>query len=285
MSKVRTDSDQPLIRIGELARRAGVPSATLRAWERRYDVIRPVRGESGYRLYSPEDERRLRSMVALVESGRGSRRGRRADPRRRRLAAAFTGRARRLRSRSPRCGASCWRRCSASTTPGRSGSSTGRSAMLSVEAFVGELVLPVLRVGSANAGPTARSRSARSTSRATCCAAACSAWLAAGAGETGPSALLACPPGEYHDLGLIGFGLVLRERGWRITFLGSDTPIDRSWTAPRRWSRMSSSPSRCAGSCSRRSRAICSSSPPDRGCCSPGLRPTRTSRRGSAPSA
>ena len=36
--------------------------------------------------------------------------------------------------------------------------------------------------------------------------------------------MLACPPGERHDLGLIVFGLALRNRGWRIDFLGSDTP-------------------------------------------------------------
>jgi methanogenic corrinoid protein MtbC1 len=42
----------------------------------------------------------------------------------------------------------------------------------------------------------------------------------------GPRALLACPPGELHDLGLIVFGLGLRDRGWRITFLGADTPLD-----------------------------------------------------------
>jgi methanogenic corrinoid protein MtbC1 len=40
----------------------------------------------------------------------------------------------------------------------------------------------------------------------------------------GPLALLACPPGERHDLGLIAFGLSLRGRGWRVAFLGADTP-------------------------------------------------------------
>jgi methanogenic corrinoid protein MtbC1 len=43
---------------------------------------------------------------------------------------------------------------------------------------------------------------------------------------TGPRALLACPPGEHHDLGLIILGLALRDRGWRITFLGPNTPIE-----------------------------------------------------------
>ena len=39
-----------------------------------------------------------------------------------------------------------------------------------------------------------------------------------------PTALLACAPGEQHDLPLIAFGLALRGRGWRIVFLGTDTP-------------------------------------------------------------
>jgi MerR family transcriptional regulator, light-induced transcriptional regulator len=42
----------------------------------------------------------------------------------------------------------------------------------------------------------------------------------------GPRAVLACAPGEQHDLGLISFGLVLRARGWRIAFLGPDTPLE-----------------------------------------------------------
>jgi methanogenic corrinoid protein MtbC1 len=41
----------------------------------------------------------------------------------------------------------------------------------------------------------------------------------------GPRALLACPPGEQHDLALIAFGIALHGRGWRITFLGPDTPV------------------------------------------------------------
>ncbi len=49
--------------------------------------------------------------------------------------------------------------------------------------------------------------------------------LARGWGQgIGPRAILACPPGELHELGLLSFGLALRERGWRITYLGADTP-------------------------------------------------------------
>jgi methanogenic corrinoid protein MtbC1 len=42
----------------------------------------------------------------------------------------------------------------------------------------------------------------------------------------GPAAVLACLPGEQHDLGLIAFGLALRSRGWRVIYLGTDAPVE-----------------------------------------------------------
>jgi methanogenic corrinoid protein MtbC1 len=42
---------------------------------------------------------------------------------------------------------------------------------------------------------------------------------------TGPLALLACAPGETHDITLLAFALVLRSYSWRILLLGADTPI------------------------------------------------------------
>jgi methanogenic corrinoid protein MtbC1 len=38
--------------------------------------------------------------------------------------------------------------------------------------------------------------------------------------------VLACAPGEHHELGLLAFGVVLSRCGWRITYLGTDSPID-----------------------------------------------------------
>jgi methanogenic corrinoid protein MtbC1 len=50
--------------------------------------------------------------------------------------------------------------------------------------------------------------------------------LAQGWGQgRGPLAILACLPGEHHELGLMVFGVALRRRGWRITYLGTDSPI------------------------------------------------------------
>jgi len=41
----------------------------------------------------------------------------------------------------------------------------------------------------------------------------------------GPQALLACPPDEAHDLALLVFGIVLNRRGWRVRYLGANTPL------------------------------------------------------------
>jgi methanogenic corrinoid protein MtbC1 len=46
-----------------------------------------------------------------------------------------------------------------------------------------------------------------------------------GAGQ-GPRALLACPPGELHDMGLLIFGIVLNRNGWRIDYFGMNTPVE-----------------------------------------------------------
>ena len=42
----------------------------------------------------------------------------------------------------------------------------------------------------------------------------------------GPQALLACPPGEQHDMALMVFGIVLHRNGWRIGYLGASTPVE-----------------------------------------------------------
>ena len=45
--------------IKDVADLTGIPRNTLIAWERRYDVVKPVRAENGYRYYSDEDLKTL----------------------------------------------------------------------------------------------------------------------------------------------------------------------------------------------------------------------------------
>ena len=48
-----------------------------------------------------------------------------------------------------------------------------------------------------------------------------------------PVVLLACPPGERHDMVLLCVALMLRERGVRVRFLGADTPVPAILVAAR----------------------------------------------------
>src|SRR3954471_1766220 len=51
-----------LLRTGSLSRRTGLSTDVIRAWERRYALLRPSRTDGGFRLYSADDISRLRLM-------------------------------------------------------------------------------------------------------------------------------------------------------------------------------------------------------------------------------
>jgi DNA-binding transcriptional MerR regulator len=55
--------------IGELARRTGVNPVTLRAWERRYGLLKPQRTAKGHRLYGRDQVERVEAILAWLERG------------------------------------------------------------------------------------------------------------------------------------------------------------------------------------------------------------------------
>jgi DNA-binding transcriptional MerR regulator len=55
--------------IGAVARMVRVPPATLRTWEERYGLVKPVRSDGGHRLYSRQDVERLRFIADRVREG------------------------------------------------------------------------------------------------------------------------------------------------------------------------------------------------------------------------
>jgi len=57
--------------IGEVSRRTGVTVPTLRAWERRYGLLLPVRTAGGHRRYSDEDVQRVLAVLELTGQGWG----------------------------------------------------------------------------------------------------------------------------------------------------------------------------------------------------------------------
>lgn len=56
-------------RIKTVSRETGLSPELLRAWERRYKVVRPRRGKGGYREYTDQDLHRLRMLRDLTSAG------------------------------------------------------------------------------------------------------------------------------------------------------------------------------------------------------------------------
>ncbi|GHE22631.1 MerR family transcriptional regulator [Halomonas urumqiensis] len=61
--------DTPLYPIREVSRITGVNSVTLRAWERRYGLIKPQRTPKGHRLYAREDIARVEQILQWLNRG------------------------------------------------------------------------------------------------------------------------------------------------------------------------------------------------------------------------
>jgi DNA-binding transcriptional MerR regulator len=208
------------LRIGELSRRSGVSNELLRAWERRYGLLRPTRSDGGYRLYSARDERRVAAMQAHLERGLSA-----AEAARLTLDEDGDDAA---SSALPVLARGSQQLRAALDELDEAGAHAALDrllAELSVETVVREAVLPYLRElgdrwarGDVSIG---QEHFATGVLRGRLLG------LARGWGRGGPAhALLACAPGEHHELALIAFGLALRDRSWRITYLGPDTPFE-----------------------------------------------------------
>ena len=48
------------------------------------------------------------------------------------------------------------------------------------------------------------------------------------------TAVLACAPGERHELGLLSLAVLLQADGWLTVYLGTDTPLDAAVTTALR---------------------------------------------------
>ena len=59
----------PTYPIREVARLTGINPVTLRAWQRRYGLLKPARTEKGHRLYSEADLDTLRHILHWLEQG------------------------------------------------------------------------------------------------------------------------------------------------------------------------------------------------------------------------
>jgi MerR family transcriptional regulator, light-induced transcriptional regulator len=221
---MRPDVEHTL-RIGELGRRVGVSPELLRAWERRYGLLDPARTEGGLRLYSADDEQRVRAMQSNLERGHSA-----AEAARLALTVAGGAPAPSPPARAGRDALEAERESLRRALDAMDADAAHAVldrvlAAFTLETALGGIVLPYLReLGERwerGESSVAQEHVASNLIRARLLA------LARGweRGD-GPAVVLACATGEQHDLPLIVFGLALRNRGRRIVFLGADTPAD-----------------------------------------------------------
>jgi len=207
------------VRIGELSRRTGVSPDLLRAWEQRYGLLDPSRSAGGFRLYSQEDEGRVRAMTASIALGIS------AAEAAARAVAGSSAMAARDRPLVGELAATLERSLDAFDGERANAAFDHLLASVSVETLLQDVLLPFLhRLGERwqrGEVSVAQEHFASNLVRGRLLS------LARTVSEgSGPPLVLACPPGEEHDLPLILFGVVAGRRGRRVVFLGADTPIE-----------------------------------------------------------
>jgi len=223
-----------VLRIGELSRRVGVSEYVLRAWESRYGLLRPVRSAGGYRLYSEADQGRVRRMQAHLADGLAAAQAAEAaiaDDDSSGAAAGGAGTAAgqgaggKLRVEAIADAADSLRQAlDEMDEPAAQRLLDRLLTDFTVESVLRDVVLPYLHgLGERwqhGVVTVAQEHFASHVIRGRL------AGLARGWGNgSGPRALLACPPDEQHDLALLVFGIVLNRGGWRVEFLGANTPM------------------------------------------------------------
>lgn len=209
------------LRIGALSRRVGISPTLLRAWEKRYGLLRPSRSQGNFRLYSAADEQAVLTMKRHMARGLST------------AQAARLALGERPEGPSPAPGLPDWDREQAAL-----GDAALRFDEAAVQAIIDRafalwpleevltgLVLPCLRAigdGWEQAEISVAQEHFASNILRLRLLGLSRGWESG----SGSPALLACVPGEWHDIGLVCFGLTLWRRGWRIVYLGQATPID-----------------------------------------------------------
>lgn len=219
------NSSEGLFPIRTVAELTGVNAITLRAWENRHGLIEPTRKKSGHRLYSQEDIDLINRVVGLLD--RGMRIGQ--------VKAYLDSEQASIEEPAQdqeRIG-DTWRRYLDGMLAGiirfdeEALESVYNEALshYPIKTVTSKLVTPLLvelgRRWETSMGTVAEEHffgfylrnklGARFHHRVR--------------HNTGPKLLMACLPGERHEIGLLMFALAANEAGYQTIILGSDMPL------------------------------------------------------------
>jgi DNA-binding transcriptional MerR regulator len=205
------------LRIGELSYRVGVSADVLRAWEKRYGILRPSRSEGGFRLYSERDEWRVRLMQQKLWSGLSAAEAAREVARMERDSDMPNGTVETPVELGRRLGVAL----EAFDEDGAHELLDRLLGLHGLERAIRDALMPYLReLGERWARKEITVAQEHFASRLIE-----GRLLALARGwNRGPGRRAVLASGEQHTLPLVCFGLVLRNRGWRNVYLGADTP-------------------------------------------------------------
>lgn len=202
----------PSLNIAALTQRTGVPSDTIRKWEQRYGVLNPERTAGGQRRYSELDVARVEWLKERIHEGyrigeaaallgAGDQVARNVDELRKGIVAATI----------------------ASDVDALGALVDQALALSSLDESFLQVITPALvEVGecwAAGAVSVAQEHLASATVRA-----ALQKLLSDQRADVRGTAVLACAPGERHEIGLLMLAVMLRSDGWQVAYLGADTP-------------------------------------------------------------
>ena len=233
-------SDLPLFNTKAVVHQTGVPAPTLRAWERRYGILAPRRGENDYRLYSERDmaiiswlHDRIASgltisqAIALLRSLESTRRrGRRTTTRV--SGALASGGAPAIREEPQVASAlshtaqidELLAHCALLDETGAASVIARAFAAYSMEEVCERVLAPTLtRLGQMWRDgdiPSAVEHFASALIRAKLEG----LFHCSPTNEDAPLALVGCAPGELHELGALMLALYLRRAGLHVVYLG-----------------------------------------------------------------
>ena len=215
--------------IKQAAMRTGVDASLIRAWERRYGVVRPARTAGGYRLYGDDEIARLRSMRDLIDRGWSAAQAA--------VAVMESANAGGPASAASPIGSSAFSglvaaaaRYSHADVEAALDDLFGRG---SFEAVIDNLVLPAAaELGRAWADGRIDVAAEHLASSALMRRLSAQFDMAGAAGGS-HVALVGLPPGSRHELGALAFAVALRRIGIDVLYLGPDVPV-ASWVEAAR---------------------------------------------------
>lgn len=204
--------------MNEVEERSKVPASTLRQWERRYGFPKPDRSESGYRLYTDGDIAHIESMKRHIANGIPASR------------AADLVRSQDSASDAPRPVASL----KDDLVQALVDLDEMRAEQVLSEAHalhpVEAVMLHVMRNAMIEVGDRWHAGAITTTTEhfaSSYIQGRLRALLGLAArNSSGAVVIVACAPGDQHELGAMMVSVCLRREGYRVLYTGANTPLE-----------------------------------------------------------